>query len=177
MSSNMRYLLSLNLPKGTEEIHSRNIRRLSRDLICYLPNFSKIYSFLSQHFFSRALRPPWALASAFQFHDHFTDGRTPGLVISLSQGLYLNTGQTRTQNKRIHTPNIYALSGIRAHDPSVRASENSSCLRPLGYCDRLSQLTRCKIFNVSDYMVRKQNLVDENSNILQFCPIPARSKN
>jgi endonuclease/exonuclease/phosphatase family metal-dependent hydrolase len=29
------------------------------------------------HFFSLALQPPWALASAFQFHDHFTDGRTP----------------------------------------------------------------------------------------------------
>jgi hypothetical protein len=28
------------------------------------------------------------------------------------------------------------LSGIRTRDPSVRASENSSCLRPHGYCDR-----------------------------------------
>jgi hypothetical protein len=28
-------------------------------------------------FFSLALQPPWALASAFQFHDHFTDGRIP----------------------------------------------------------------------------------------------------
>jgi hypothetical protein len=27
--------------------------------------------------FSLALQPPWALASDFQFHDHFTDGRTP----------------------------------------------------------------------------------------------------
>jgi hypothetical protein len=26
---------------------------------------------------SLALQPPWALASDFQFHDHFTDGRTP----------------------------------------------------------------------------------------------------
>jgi hypothetical protein len=25
----------------------------------------------------QALKPPWALASDFQFHDHFTDGRTP----------------------------------------------------------------------------------------------------
>jgi hypothetical protein len=31
---------------------------------------------------------------------------------------------------------IHALSGIRTHDPSVRASEDSSCLRPRGYCDR-----------------------------------------
>jgi hypothetical protein len=28
-------------------------------------------------FFSMALHLPWALASAFQFHDHFTDGKTP----------------------------------------------------------------------------------------------------
>jgi hypothetical protein len=28
-------------------------------------------------FFSLALQPPWALASAFQFHNHFTEGRTP----------------------------------------------------------------------------------------------------
>jgi hypothetical protein len=41
-------------------------------------------------------------------------------VISSSQGPYLNTGQYK-QNKRIHTLNIHALSGIRTHDPSVRA--------------------------------------------------------
>jgi hypothetical protein len=28
-------------------------------------------------FFSLALQPPWALAAAFQFHDHFTESRTP----------------------------------------------------------------------------------------------------
>jgi hypothetical protein len=44
---------------------------------------------------------------------------------------------TQTQNKRIHTPNIHAMSGIRTHDPSVRASEDSSCLRLPGYCGRL----------------------------------------
>jgi hypothetical protein len=30
------------------------------------------------------------------------------------------------------------LSEIRNHDPSVRASEDSSYLRPRGYCDRLT---------------------------------------
>jgi hypothetical protein len=58
-----------------------------------------------------------------------------GRVISPSQGRYLNTGRHK-QNKRIHTPNIHALSGIRTHDPRVRASEDSSCLRPRGYYDR-----------------------------------------
>jgi hypothetical protein len=34
-----------------------------------------------------------------------------------------------------HT-DIHALSRIRTHDPSVRASEDSSCLRPRGHCNR-----------------------------------------
>jgi hypothetical protein len=33
---------------------------------------------------------------------------------------------------------IHALSGIRTHDPSVRESEDSSFLRPLGHCDRFA---------------------------------------
>jgi hypothetical protein len=35
-----------------------------------------------------------------------------------------------------HTPNIHTLSGIPTHDHSARASEDSTCLRPLGYRDR-----------------------------------------
>jgi hypothetical protein len=31
---------------------------------------------------------------------------------------------------------IHASSGIRTHDPSVRTGEDSSCIRPRGYCDR-----------------------------------------
>jgi hypothetical protein len=78
---------------------------------------------------------PWPLT---KFRNHFS--QTVGLlgrVISPSQGPYLNTGQHKTQNKHIYTPNIHAFCGIRNHDPSVRASENISCLRPRGYCDRL----------------------------------------
>jgi hypothetical protein len=47
--------------------------------------------------------------------------------ISPSQGRYL----TNTRNTEIH-----ALSGIRTHDPSVRAGEDISCHRPRGHCDR-----------------------------------------
>jgi hypothetical protein len=54
-------------------------------------------------------------------------------VISSPQGLYLITGQ---QNKHIHIPNIHALCRIRNHDPGFQASEDSACLRPLGYRDR-----------------------------------------
>jgi hypothetical protein len=31
---------------------------------------------------------------------------------------------------------FYASNGIRTHDPSVRAGEDGSCLRPIGHCDR-----------------------------------------
>jgi hypothetical protein len=33
--------------------------------------------------------------------------------------------------------NIHALSVIRTLDPSFRAGEDNSCLRPRGHCDRL----------------------------------------
>jgi hypothetical protein len=58
-----------------------------------------------------------------------------GRVISSSQDLYLHTGQYK---HRINSyTDIRALSGIRTHEPSVRASEDSSCLRPCGHYDRL----------------------------------------
>jgi hypothetical protein len=41
---------------------------------------------------------------------------------------------TQTQNKRTQTS--IPLSGIRTHDPNVRASEDSSCLKPRGHGDR-----------------------------------------
>jgi hypothetical protein len=40
---------------------------------------------------------------------------------------------TQIQNKRTH---IHALNGIRTHDPSFRAIEDSSWRRPRGHCDR-----------------------------------------
>jgi hypothetical protein len=55
--------------------------------------------------------------------------QTVGLLgrwINPSQGRYLHT-------------DIHASSGIRTHDPSVRASEDSSCFRPRGHCDRPSE--------------------------------------
>jgi hypothetical protein len=68
---------------------------------------------------------------------NFTDCRTPWTSDQLVARPPPKHRTTRTQNKHIHTPNIHALSGIRAHDPGFRASENSSCLRPVGYRDLL----------------------------------------
>jgi hypothetical protein len=72
-----------------------------------------------------------------QFRNHFyTYGRTPWTNDQPVVRLIPKHRTTQTQNKRIHTPNIHALSGIRTHDPSVRGSEDSSCLKPRVYCDR-----------------------------------------
>jgi hypothetical protein len=100
----------------------------------YSHNIHGTYSLLALNFFSMALSAhsgPWPF---IQFRNHFS--QTVGLlgrVISPSQGRYLHMGQHK-ENKRIHTPIIHALSGIRTHDPSVRASEDSSYLRPRDYC-------------------------------------------
>jgi hypothetical protein len=49
-----------------------------------------------------------------------------GRVISPSQSRYLHTGQ----HKHRINANIHASSGIRTNDPSVRAGEDISCLKP-----------------------------------------------
>jgi hypothetical protein len=99
---------------------------------------TEITGSVAYNFFSMALPAhsgPWPL---IQFRNHFyTDGRTPWTSDQpVARPLPKHTTK-QTQNKRIHTPNIHASSRNRAHDPSGRASEDSSCLRPRGYCDRL----------------------------------------
>jgi hypothetical protein len=51
--------------------------------------------------------------------------------MSLSQDLNLHTGQHK-HRKNAYTDN-HILSGIRTQDPSVRASEDNSCLKPRGH--------------------------------------------
>jgi hypothetical protein len=89
---------------------------------------------------------PWPL---IQFRNHFSQMvGLLGRVISPLQGHCLNTGQHK-HRINTYTPNIHALSGIRTHDTSVGASEDSSCLRPRGHCDWLSLILRI-IINVLD---------------------------
>jgi hypothetical protein len=85
----------------------------------------------------------WALP-LLQFRNLlYTDGRTPRMGISPSQGRYLHAGQHK-HRINVHT-DIHALSGIRNHDPGVRASEDSSCLRPRGHCDRQFKIVEFRI--------------------------------
>jgi hypothetical protein len=58
------------------------------------------------------------------------------------------------------------LSGIRTHEPSVRASEDNSCHRPRGYCDRQSRGLRENTFIV--ICASQEQLV--SARILLFLP-------
>jgi hypothetical protein len=97
--------------------------------IFYVPSHSTLF------FFSMALpahSAPWPL---IQFRNHVSHPvELLGRVISSSQGHNLTTGQHKHWIN-VYT-NIHTLSGFRTHDPSVRSSEDSSCLRPRGYCGR-----------------------------------------
>jgi hypothetical protein len=91
-------------------------------------------------FFSLALQPSWALA-AFQSPDLYKIGRTPWTCDQPVARLLPKHRIAQTQNKHIYyTININALSGIRTHDHSIRVSEDSSCLKVLGYHDRHTTL-------------------------------------
>jgi hypothetical protein len=80
--------------------------------------------------------PPWN----FLFHLGFLDLRqSVGTPWAGDQLVAKPVPVHKHRKTHIYTQtlNIYALSGIRAHDPGFRASEDSACLRPLGYRDRL----------------------------------------
>jgi hypothetical protein len=94
----------------------------------FLSTASCVYSFIySSINGSTAPIEPWLL---LQFRNLFyTDGRTPWTSDQLvARPRYLHTGEHKDR-LNAHT-DIHASSGIRTHDPSVRANEDSSCLRP-----------------------------------------------
>jgi hypothetical protein len=97
----------------------------------HLYNYSFIHSFIHQRLYSLLLGP----GLFFSFVIFFT--QTVGLLgrgISPSQGHYLHTGQHKHRINS-HT-DTHSSSGIRTQDPSIRASEDSSCLRERGHCDK-----------------------------------------
>jgi hypothetical protein len=54
---------------------------------------------------------------------------------------------------------MHASSRIRTHDPSVRASEDSSCLiRPRGHCDGLFKYSACMMMFPSQSVLYKERL-------------------
>jgi hypothetical protein len=80
----------------------------------------------------------WALA-AFQFLE-LTHRRQD----SFDNGSARCKASLPAHRINAHNTDIHALSRIRTHDPSVRASEDTSCLRPRGHCDGLyEKFTNC----------------------------------
>jgi hypothetical protein len=103
--------------------HKANGKRQRR----YYPVFLAFFFFYNDSSARSGPRP------LIQFRIHFSYKVVLLVrVISPSQGRYLNTGQHKHRiNKHTH-----ASVWIPTHNPSIRASEDSSCLRPRGYCDR-----------------------------------------
>jgi hypothetical protein len=84
---------------------------------------------------SMALQPfvvPWPL---LQFCNLFyTDSRIPWTSNEPITRPLPTHRTTQTQNK--HTHRHPYLEWIQTHDPSVRANEDGSCLKPCGHCDQ-----------------------------------------
>jgi hypothetical protein len=82
-----------------------------------------------------ALQPfigPWP---HIQFRNHFFT-RAVGTPWMSDQPVARSLPTHRTTQTIEAYTNIHALSGIQTHDPSFRATENRSCLRPHDHCDR-----------------------------------------
>jgi hypothetical protein len=73
-----------------------------------------------------------ALVAFFSFLIHTQSVGLLGRGMSPSQGRYLYRA-TQTQN--INHTDVHVSSGIWTHDPSLRAGEDGSCLRPRSHCD------------------------------------------
>jgi hypothetical protein len=89
-------------------------------------------SFIHQWLYSPLLGP--GLFFSFVF---FSTQTVEHLGLDQPGARPLPTHRTTQHRISAHT-DIHALSGIGTHDPSVRASEDSSCLKPRGHRYQLS---------------------------------------
>jgi hypothetical protein len=100
-------------------------------------------------FFSLALQPqfgPWPTSMKLSVSLRFTRSETFGRTPWAGDQLVARPLPVHKHRKtHIHTLNISALSDIRTHGSGFRASEDSACLRPLGYRDRLFRQCILKI--------------------------------
>jgi hypothetical protein len=123
---------------------------VSRTLLCPMElcswggSYIRVYPYVTspvvgEQYISLFLSVPIALVNLGRFIQFIIYTQSVGVLgrgISLSQSHCIQAEQYK---HRIKHTDIHALSGIRTHDPSVRASEDSSCLRPRGHCDRLGE--------------------------------------
>jgi hypothetical protein len=120
-----------NFSQNFQHVLFLNKSLLSIYLPTYLPIYLSIYHCCShlEH---------WASVKRFvslQFLNLRQSVGPLGRRISPSKGRYLHTEQYK-QNKRKHP----CLEWIWTHDPSVRVSEDISCLWLRGHCDRLTYI-------------------------------------
>jgi hypothetical protein len=83
------------------------------------------------------LLPLWCTGHPWNAFFHFSFLILRQSEDSLDGGSAHRKAGTHTgQHKRRINANIHALSGIQTNDHSIRAGEDSSCLRSHGHCDR-----------------------------------------
>jgi hypothetical protein len=117
---------------------------------------SSIFSFIHSFIYHWLYSPLFGPGLSFSFVIlHIRVGLLIRVIIP-SLGLYLHIRQHK-HRINAHT-DIHALSGIRTHDHSVRASEDSSCLRPRGHRDLQQYILTNFIVNKGKVVI-VQNLV------------------
>jgi hypothetical protein len=94
---------------------------------CFETEYEAVMSFISLWLYS----PLLDLGRFFSFLIIYTVGRIP------CKGDQAVARPLPTHRINAHNTDIHALSGILTHDPRVRASEDSSCFKPRGHCERL----------------------------------------
>jgi hypothetical protein len=101
----------------------------------FLSRMSVVGSFIISYYYgSTALC--WAFAAFFfQFLDPI-HSQYDSLDGESAHRKAANYTRNNTNRINAHNTDIHALNSIRIHDPSVRASEESSCIRPRGHSDR-----------------------------------------
>jgi hypothetical protein len=83
------------------------------------------------------LYSPCDPSQLFQFLNPYTVGRTPWIEDQPVARPLCTPRTTQTEWTYTNT-DIHASSGTRTHDPSFRAGEDCSCLRPRVHCDQSS---------------------------------------
>jgi hypothetical protein len=99
----------------------------------YLPTYLPTYLSISLSIYLWLYIPLLGLGRFFSFLNLYTVGKYSWMEDQpVTRPLPAHTGQHK------HRINAHGhdLSGIRTHKTSVRASEDSSCLRPRDHCDR-----------------------------------------
>jgi hypothetical protein len=127
------HIFPLRLLLYPEDGGSRLLRNVGKCLLDCMESY--LVSFI------KALEPffgSWPLFSVLQ--PFYTDCRIPFREWAAHHKAAAHTQDNR---HRINThTNIHALGEIRTHDPSFRASEDSSCIRRRGHRDQLSYFVR-----------------------------------